>query len=1136
MTEGERLALEQEKNQPAVPIQQEQEVHVDGNAVVDFIKNNLRTTADIAKGIISGPTKLLEDTLQTGHDIANVVDNKVFDGRYVDDDYKFNIMHDMWRPETSAGEVAQTLTAYAAGYMTFNATAGAAIGNTAIVKGLADKAPKLVGAGKELVTSGVVSAITQDPSSEQLADLLIRMPQLNNTLTRYLASDPDDSAAEARFKIMLQDIMLTAGVIGGAKAGKALYKTFRGIKEVNKGMPKTVEVALADRKRITEALNIERAQQILKENELTVNVTNSGTLTKEAQLYYAKQALKNEPENVLKQVRDITGHAGKDVGINKDKFTAGQTLIEDLNEAVKFMFKNDHMDMREEASKAIENYIKYGADGETLKKALVNKPDIERITTCNAYIQYCMGPQYEIAIKNIADGADGAMQQLRKVVADGYEIMAHLKRIQYKYGQGVKAGDGNRFIPEIINNRVSKATAEKAAKLNIMELIPDPAKFAKEAVDAIPVAELEHMARAVALRHKNGGDVIEVLVATLAQDNVLKKATEETKMVWDSVLKHRYAAMLSGLRTHIANATGTASKSLVVAAENLGRNIVQGYQEDGLVGALHGAEDGINYFRGLGLFSKETLQNMDYAMEHMHSMSRPSDVTQIAKGLIKKTTGSQKGIAGNIADKSSESVFKALHIVDEALTSQGGFAKTYEICMRDLRKSGILKGVKDKEVCEALRTEFFRQHMETSFMKVVMPDGKVSKYGKFALQEAVDITADIGLRRQLSKTSEGLIAWARNNPVAHFIFPFLRTPMNIMSDVLWKRGPLGLPQNLYRTVMSGEPAKRAEAIVNIASGAALWGAGYELFVRGMLTGRTPANTVAKDAQYANQVPPYSIKIGDTYHSLERMEPFGIPMMIMADFMQLSNQQGAEDAIEFSDVFWGTMIHFIANRSYFSGLSNLIQDANNGTTISGFLTDTVLSFAPNILTEMSQSMDPIVRDTRTWQDKAFKKVGLTYSLAPSVWWVTGEDKRQLHGGGLGAFNPLRSTESREDLVFEELSKVTGIGNPRRRIGNIDLSPHEYADYCRLIGTVKDGGKTLYESLETLIMSDQYDVNRRRVDDPAMNVLHGARNKALVDVMRHYQDLGEAEWQRQNSRYRNELLDISQPNLLLNISNY
>lgn len=140
-------------------------------------------------------------------------------------------------PETTGGGVVRGISQFMVPYLGAMKVAG--LGQVGL-KTLA-KAEGLAA----IVEQGVF-----DPFDQRLSDLMQQFPSLQNPVTEYLQSDPDDSEVEARFKMALEGI--GAGVVANSLIG-----VFRGLRRLKKGEAETslddVRQAEKDNPRVDEA-------------------------------------------------------------------------------------------------------------------------------------------------------------------------------------------------------------------------------------------------------------------------------------------------------------------------------------------------------------------------------------------------------------------------------------------------------------------------------------------------------------------------------------------------------------------------------------------------------------------------------------------------------------------------------------------------------------------------------------------------------------------------------------------------------------------------------------------------------------------------------------------------------------------
>ena len=125
------------------------------------------------------------------------------------------------------------------------------------------------GKAAEIVARGAVAEqLAFSPYEQRLSNLVQQYPSLQNPLTEYLQSDPEDTESEARFKMALEGV-ITGGLIEGGTEGTKkgiewLAKTVRNIRGAKtKPAPKTKE---------GEPIKIENQPTSTKEKSLTENL------------------------------------------------------------------------------------------------------------------------------------------------------------------------------------------------------------------------------------------------------------------------------------------------------------------------------------------------------------------------------------------------------------------------------------------------------------------------------------------------------------------------------------------------------------------------------------------------------------------------------------------------------------------------------------------------------------------------------------------------------------------------------------------------------------------------------------------------------------------------------------------------
>jgi hypothetical protein len=95
------------------------------------------------------------------------------------------------------------------------------VGGAKLLEGVG-LAQKLAPVATEIIGSGVGTGIVADSTEGRLSNLVEEYPFLSTSVTRYLAAQPGDSAAEGKFKAALEDMMTTPFALVILKGVKSL--------------------------------------------------------------------------------------------------------------------------------------------------------------------------------------------------------------------------------------------------------------------------------------------------------------------------------------------------------------------------------------------------------------------------------------------------------------------------------------------------------------------------------------------------------------------------------------------------------------------------------------------------------------------------------------------------------------------------------------------------------------------------------------------------------------------------------------------------------------------------------------------------------------------------------------------------
>ncbi|MEG1913143.1 MAG: hypothetical protein RR091_11710, partial [Cloacibacillus sp.] len=858
------------------------------------------------------------------------------------------------------------------------------------------------------------------------------------------------------------------------------------------------------------------------------DIKSSTVLTKEA-------AQQKERQAVQDTMRKRTGHAGNDTGLNADKFQTDtlRAFIDQSEKPLSEIFKNDHMDMGAERIQSIQRVFDAGFgdafDEKQLEALRRGTADLElshQVATWTVLVEDFLGTDLTITMQLMAEVTPEEMPKVleksRNLLIRGYEALEQTKKYTFKAGQALRAAgithddmskalaDAGVFddVATESAETISKAQGKKMTKAQIDRMTLESAK---DIVSEMDKDEILQLAQSIKITNANGGRITDLLMSSLRENNKLLQTQENSmwRKMTKSLIKYRYFAMLCGVKTQAKNLIGDSLKFGLMMVEEpikcITTGIAGGFKDKGFsgigVGAMNGAKESIDFYKGLYYGWDITAEHIANAWKYAEAISHVSEVGNL---LGNERDSALEAIAGTVF----EAPFKALAAIDDGFATSLAAANSYQRAMKDLRASGVLAKIKDA----GKRKDFVDAFIESSFMRdfqeTILDDGKKMRLGKIATEQGKEIAAEGTFQQKLGQTMESFIKWTNSNPALKIVFPFVRTPANLLKDVFITRGA-GMPFEFVAAMRTGDPQQIGKAMTHLASGAALWYTAYNMAAEGKITGNGPTNKVARDALYANGWQPHSFKMGDKYIQLATIEPWGSAFEVMADWFEKIDRGEITDGQ--LEPLLDCLFAFAANRTYFQGLTSLLSDMkyNRMMDVGGFVAATVTSFAPAFATEMSRAIDPVIYQQRDILSTINKSIGNTALLEPKRSWITGDPLVYSSNGGLGAFSPISKTEDHGNRVFGELSKVTNVGDPSRIIGSHRLDDTEYSRYCQLIGTTTINGKTLYESLDELVTSDWYDIDRTYAEDPSVNGLSKERNKAIRQVTDAYKEQAERE---------------------------
>jgi hypothetical protein len=413
-----------------------------------------------------------------------------------------------------------------------------------------------------------------------------------------------------------------------------------------------------------------------------------------------------------------------------------------------------------------------------------------------------------------------------------------------------------------------------------------------------------------------------------------------------------------------------------------------------------------------------------------------------------------------------------------------------------------------------------------------------------ALEKAryATFTNDAGKAAELAG---GLV---KTMPALKFVFPFIRTPINLIKFSL-DRATFAGPESFRHVmaympdlpilkqtqakirdeVLNRDPLVKADALGKMATSIMINTSLISMIYanRDLLSGGGPKDISQKKTLEATGWQPYSVKIGNKYYSYGGLDPIGMHFGILVDIVDQMDDLETANTGAVETVLTAAMISMtrnITDKSYLAGLKFLTDALSEpDRKLERGMQNIAAGFVPNILYQgQSLTGDTSIREARSVADAILKKLPNGGQLLDPKRNLMGEPIIKENVPFIGPFNPAAISTRDNDAVFEELASLQhGFSNPSHILdGVLDLTSHSNEEgqtahdrRLELMGSVKIGNKTMRQALEKVIRSKKYQSLSKYSDggfkSPRVDVLNKVMGKyrtvALSKMMREFPDL-------------------------------
>ena len=469
----------------------------------------------------------------------------------------------------------------------------------------------------------------------------------------------------------------------------------------------------------------------------------------------------------------------------------------------------------------------------------------------------------------------------------------------------------------------------------------------------------------------------------------------------DYVIELFYNSILSGPKTHIINQLTNTINAIaspiergLAASWEIPLSVIQGrprarfFREipPDVFGAVKGLPDGV----------RAVLRTYQYGVSP----------TQVTKWEFRPKAFT--GIAGKVVSFPSTSLEAA-----DAFTRSVNYNAAFNATAYRMARSA---GLKD----EALITRIAELKLNPS-LELLEESARIAEYRLFR-QEPGKFTAQLMRLRDVPALL--------NFPILRFIIPFLRTPVNILKYGL-ERSPLGIMNpKLWVNLAKGNP-EAADQLGRITFGSLLAATIAYYFGEGKITGAAPINRTERDRFYAEGKQPYAVRIGNSWVSYQRLEPFNQPLSLVAAVIEATRDKEKE-VPEKVGMAINSITKNFASQTYMSSISSLLDALSEPERYAGYF---LQRFAPGLvvpysaaLRTITQMLDPVYRKPATLLEMLKANIPILSREVPARETLAGEEAKRLSP----AWSPIsitpageveESLESRAEKMIRERERIT-----------------------------------------------------------------------------------------------------------------
>lgn len=593
----------------------------------------------------------------------------------------------------------------------------------------------------------------------------------------------------------------------------------------------------------------------------------------------------------------------------------------------------------------------------------------------------------------------------------------------------------------------------------------------------------------------------------------------------DMVLEYWVNGLLSSPATHVVNMTSNAFVASWAIPERLLSVAIGKIRKDPdsaewgevlgqMYGLFHGTRDGLR----LAWDALATAEPTDPAMKleaRKYNAITGENVSKLTNGIIEANGTAAKGIdyLGEFTRLSG----RFLGAEDEFFKSVGYRMELNALAFRTAKKEGLQGDELAQRVHELIENPPEQIHIDAMNMSRVQT-----------------------FTNNLGESGTKIQNISNAHPLMKMLLPFVRTPTNIVKYIA-HRQPFLAPfsQHVRQEILAGGARKDA-AIAKLTLGSLVTGAATKLAFEDQLTGGGPKDPETRRALMLTGWQPYSLKIGDTWHSYNRLDPLGMFLGLAADTAEVMRNGTDEDRDNIALVTSLALAKNLTSKTYLRGISDTLNAINDPDRYAErYFQRMGATFTPatSLVSQIERYMDPTIRE-------AYTMIEMIQSRTPA-WSEDLPPRRDLWGepvvlqGGMGwdFVSPIYTSLIKNDPVAIEMAEQQmGFTKPSKKIGqgkfSTEMTNWEYDEYVQLVGKklkldhYTDDGKyqelNLHDYIGALMKTELY---KELTDGP-----EGGKTDLILGIISDFKNIArDLMLDEESEHFNKELYDRVQKNL-------